>query len=153
MDMGDLLKMGADAFIQSKMSGDAGSGLNSDMLSSALGSLMGGGNSSTDNGGGGGLDIGAILSNMDTGGLGDIAKSWLGDGANNNISTDQVSNMFGADKISDFASQLGLSQDEAAGGLTDALPKMVDNASSGGSLLDSIGGISGAINLASKFFK
>ena len=151
MDISDLLKMGASAFIQSKMSGDAGSGLNSDMLSSALGSLMGGGNSSVDKGDGG-FDIGSILSSMNGGGLGDIAKSWLGDGENSGISTDQVSSMFGTDKIADFASQLGLSQDEAAGGLADALPKIIDNASSGGSLLDSIGGISGAINLAKKFF-
>jgi len=149
MDMSDLLKMGASAFIKSKMSGDAGSGLNSDMLTSALGSLMGGNNNANT----GGLDIGSILSGMSSGGLGDIAKSWLGDGANENISTDQVSNMFDSGKLSEFASQLGLSQEEAKGGLADALPKMVDNASSGGSLLDSIGGISGAIGLASKFFK
>lgn len=152
MDISDLLKMGANAFIESKLSGDAGSGLNSDLLSSALGGLMGGGNDAASNSDGG-LDLGSLLSSMDAGGLGDIAKSWLGDGENSNISTDQVSNMFGADKISEFASQLGLSQEEATGGLADALPKMVDNASSGGSLLDSIGGISGAINLASKFFK
>ncbi len=149
MDMGDLLKMGASAFIKSKMSGDAGSGLNSDMLTSALGSLMGGSNNANT----GGFDIGSILSGMNSGGLGGIAKSWLSDGANENISTDQVSSMFDTGKLSEFASQLGLSQEEAKGGLADALPKMVDNASSGGSLLDSIGGISGAISLASKFFK
>ena len=149
MDIGDLLKMGANAFIQSKMSGDAGSGLNSDMLTSALGSLMGGNNNANTEG----LDIGSILSGMNSSGLGDIAKSWLGDGANANISTDQISSMFDSEKLSEFASQLGLSQEEAKGGLADALPKIVDNASSGGSLLDSIGGISGAIDLASKFFK
>jgi len=150
MDIGDLLKMGASAFIQSKMSGDAGSGLNSDLLSSALSSLMGG-SSNADKGGG--FDIGSILSGMDAGGLGSIAKSWLGDGGNDSISTDQVSSMFDSGKLSEFASQLGLSQEEARGGLADALPQMVDKASSGGSLLDSIGGISGAIGLASKFFK
>lgn len=150
MDMGDLLKMGASAFIKSKMSGDTGSDLSSDLLTSALGSLMGGGNAPADKGG---FDLGSLLSGMDSGGLGNIAKSWLGDGSNDSISTDQVSSMFGSDKLSEFASQLGLSDDEAAGGLTDALPKMVDKASSGGSLLDSIGGISGAISLASKFFK
>ena len=147
MDLNDLLKMGADTFMQSKMSGDTGSGLNSDALTSALSSLMGGSSS------GGGFDISSILSGMSSGGLGDIAKSWLGDGANDNISMDQISNMFDTGKLSEFASQLGLSQDEAKGGLADALPQMVDKASSGGSLLDSMGGISGAISLASKFFK
>ena len=66
--------------------------------------------------------------------------------------TKVFSNMLGADKIADFASKLGLSNEEAAGGLSEALPQMVDKASSGGSLLDSIGGISGAVGLASKLF-
>ena len=147
MDMGDLLKMGASAFISSKMSGNAGSGLDSGMLTSALGGLLGGGNSSD-----GGLDLGSLLSGMNSGGLAGIAQSWLGDGDNEAISTDQVTSMFGSDKISEFASQLGLSEDEAAGGLADALPQLVDNASSGGSILDSIGGISGAMDMASKIF-
>ncbi len=145
MDMGDLLKMGATMFINSQQSGDAGSNLDMGKLTSALSGLAGGSS-------GGGLDLGSLLANMDSGGLGDVAKSWLGDGGNAAISPDQVSNMFGADKVSDFASQLGLSQEEAAGGLSDALPQMVDKASSGGSLLDSIGGVSGAIGLASKLF-
>ena len=55
-------------------------------------------------------------------------------------------------RFSGFASKLGLSQEEAAGGLSDALPQMVDKASSGGSLLDSIGGVSGALSMAGKLF-
>jgi len=47
---------------------------------------------------------------------------------------------------------LGLSTSEAAGGLSEALPQMVDNASSGGSLLDSFGGIEGVTGLAGKLF-
>ena len=58
--------------------------------------------------------------------------------------------MLGADKVSEFASRLGLSEEEAAGGLSEALPQMVDTASSGGSLLDSIGGLSGAMGMAGK---
>jgi uncharacterized protein YidB (DUF937 family) len=146
MDMGDIVKMGATMFIKSKLSGDSGSGLDLGSLTSALSGLTGGNN---DNGG---FDIGSILSNMDSGGLGSIAKSWLGDGDNEAISTDQVTSMFGADKISEFASKLGLTEEEAAGGLSDALPHMIDKSSSGGSLLDSIGGVSGAIGLASKIF-
>lgn len=145
MDMAQLLKMGAKMFIDSKLSGDAGSRLDMGNLTSALAGLTAGG-------GGGGFDLGALLSNMDAGGLGAIAKSWLGDGDNEPVSPNQVTSMFGAEKISEFASVLGLSNEEAAGGLSEALPHMVDNASSGGSLLDSIGGVSGAIGLASKLF-
>lgn len=144
--MGDLLKMGASAFINSKMSGDTGSGLDLGSLTSALSGLTGGNESN------GGFDIGSILSNMQSGGMADVAQSWLGDGDNQPIEDEQVVNMFGSDKISEFASQLGMDESEAIGGLRDALPQMVDNASSGGSLLDSIGGIGGALNMASKLF-
>ncbi len=145
MDMGDLLKMGANAFIQSKLSGDNGSGLDLGSLTSALSGLTGGGSD-------GGFDLGSLLGKMQGGGMADIAQSWLGDGDNAPIEDEHITNMFGSDKISEFASQLGLSQEEAVGGLRDALPQIVDKASSGGSLLDSIGGIGGAINMAGKLF-
>jgi len=146
MDMSDLLKMGATMFMNSKQSGDVGSGLDMGNLTSALSDLAGGGGSK------GGFDLGSLLSKMDSGGLGTIAKSWLGDGSNEAISPDQISNMLGADKVSEFASKLGLRSEEAVGGLSEALPQMVDKASSGGSLLDSIGGPSGAMGLAGKLF-
>ena len=133
MDMANLLKMGATMFINSQKSGDAGSSLDIDNLTSALSEFAGG------ESGQGGFDIGSLLSKMDSGGLGNIAKSWLGDGNNEAILPEQISNMLGADKVSEFASKLGLSNEEAAGGLSEALPQMVDKASSGGSLLDSIG--------------
>ncbi len=146
MDMSNLIKMGASAFIKSKMSGDTGSGLDLGTLTSALSGLTGG---NSDNGG---MDLGSILGNMQGGGMADMAQSWLGDGDNQPMEDSHVTSMFGADKISDFASQLGMSESEAIGGLRDAMPEMVNNASSGGSLLDSIGGISGAIGMASKLF-
>jgi uncharacterized protein YidB (DUF937 family) len=146
MDIGDLLKLGAQMFIESKQSGDAGSGLDIGSVTSALSGLVGGSRGES------GFDIGSMLSKMDSNGLGGVAKSWLGDGSNESISPDEVARTLGADKIADFASTLGLSTQEATGGLSDALPQMVDNASRGGSLLDSIGGVSGAIGLAGKLF-
>jgi len=144
MDMNQLLAMGAKAFMDSKGSGDAGSNLDQGQLLSALSAL--GGSS------GGGFDIGSIIGSMQGGGLGDLVQSWLGDGDNQEISENQVSQLLGSDKISAFASQLGLSEQEAIGGLKDAMPKIIDQASSGGSLLDSVGGLSGALGMASKFF-
>ena len=145
MDMGDLLKMGASAFMKSKMSGDAGSGLDLGSLTSALSGLTGGGDE-------GGFDIGSLLGKMQGGGMAEMAQSWLGDGDNAPVEGSQITEMFGSDKISEFASKLGLSEEEAVGGLQDALPQIVDKASSGGSILDSIGGIGGALNMAKKFF-
>ena len=142
MNMDDLLQMGAKVFSESNLSGDAGSNLDLGSIVSALSGLTGGQ----------GFDLGSIMSNLDAGGLGDIAKSWLGDGGNEGISPEQVTSVLGSDKVADFASQLGLSTDDAVGGLSEALPKIMDQGSSGGSLLDAIGGIEGAIGLAGKLF-
>lgn len=146
MDIVDLLKMGAQIFINSKQSGTAGSGLDIAELTSAMSGIAGAGRSQ------GAFDLGSLLSKMDADGLGAMAQSWLGDGNNDAISPEQVTDMLGRDKISEFATRLGLSNEEAAGGLSEALPQMVDKASSGGALLDSIGGASGALNLARKLF-
>ena len=144
MDLNDLIKIGADAFSASQGSGAAGSSLDASALISALSGLTSGS---------GGLDINNLVGAMQSGGLEGILQSWLGDGENAAISGNQINDIIGSDKISAFASQLGLSQEEATGGLQDALPRMVDNASIGGSLLESIGGIEGVIGLAGKLFR
>ncbi len=143
MNVDELLQLGAKIFSKSNLSGDAGTNLDMGSLASALSGLTGGS---------GGFDLGALMNNLDAGGLGDMAKSWLGDGANAGISPDQISNTIGSDKIAEFASKLGLSTEEATGGLSEALPQMVDNASSGGSLLDSLGGVEGVLGFANKLF-
>lgn len=145
MDMGSLLQMGADAFKNSSQSGDAGSGLDTDMISTALAGLTG---SSAE----GGLDLGALLGKMQSSGMAEMAASFLGDGANKQMSASNITDLLGSDKIAEFASKLGLSEDQAAGGLSDALPQLMDKGSSGGSILDSIGGVSGALGLAGKLF-
>jgi uncharacterized protein YidB (DUF937 family) len=60
--------------------------------------------------------------------------------------------LFGGDKISAFASQLGISDEQAADSLADAVPQIVDQGSSGGNLLDAVGGLSGALDMAKKLF-
>lgn len=142
MNLNDLLQMGAQVFSKSNLSGEAGSNLDPASIITALTELTGGK----------GFDIGSLINNFDSGDLGNLAQSWLGDGANESISPNQIMDALGQDKIGDFASKLGLSPEEAAGGLSEALPQMVDKGSTGGSLLDSIGGIEGAIGLAGKLF-
>jgi len=58
----------------------------------------------------------------------------------------------GQDKVSNFASQLGLGENEASSALASVLPQLIDSNSSGGSLLDQAGGIEGLAGIAKKFF-
>lgn len=147
----DLMKLGTQ-LILSKLGGNVSEG----GVASALSSLLGGDGNSN-----GGLDLGSLVSGMlsnnnnassDGGGLSDILGSWLGDGENQAVSGNQIKDMLGGDKISEFASKLGVGEDDAANSLAEAVPQMVDKGSSGGSLLDAVGGISGAIDLARKLF-
>ena len=143
MNMDELIQLGATLFRDSNLSGNAGSKLDANAIISALSGLFGES---------GKFDMNSLIGSLDASGLSDIARSWLGDGDNVEISPDQISSFFGADKLTEFASNLGISVQEASGGLSDVLPQMVDRASSGGALLDSIDGIEGALGLAGKLF-
>lgn len=136
----DLLSIGAQ-LLQAKL----GSDLNIDVLKSALASLTGGDEGSFD-------VTGLAQSFLANGGLQSQVSSWLGDGGNEGLSASQVMNVLGSDKIQGFASALGLGETEAAEGLSDVLPQLIDKASSGGSILDSVGGMGGLASLAKGFF-
>ena len=117
-------------------------GVDQDTISGAMNGLIGDGDQ---------FDLGSLVSNLQSGDLADIAASWLGDGENASISTDQIQNLMGSDKISAAAAQLGTSEGSLLETLQEALPQLVDQSSSGGSLLDSVGGIGGLASMAKKF--
>ena len=137
----DLMTVGAQ-LLQSKLSQGGG---DTDNIISALSGLLGDGQ--------GGLDLGNIIASMQGGNLADIASSWLGSGSNQSVDVDQLRDLFGGDKVSQFASQLGTDEDSALQGLSEALPEMINQGSPGGSLLDSVGGIGGLANMAKGFLK
>ena len=149
MDMSDLLKMGA-SLIQGN-SDDATTGLDTSTITSALGSIFGG------DGEEGGLDLSSIVSNLTDGNLGETVSSWIGDGENASIDADSITDLLGSDKVEAFAEKLGISVDSAKQALSDAVPNLVDKATEEDSdlvsgLMDKIGGVSGAMDLAKKFF-
>ena len=137
----DLAKL-ATQMLMSKLGGSADEGV----AASALSSLIGGGD---------GINLGDVVQKLQGGGggLASMAQSWLGDGDNLPISASQVTELLGGDKVQEFASKIGLDQDQASEGLAGMLPDLIDKSSSGGSLLDSIGGLSGVAGIASKLFK
>ena len=148
MELMDLLKMGS-GLIQGN-SDNATTGLDVSDISNALSKLIG--NSE------GSLDLAALVGGLSQNGLGEIVGSWLGNGENKSISADQITDLLGSDKISEFASQLGLSDESAKGALADALPQVVDQATSGeGTIMDEmlaqVGGPQGAMDMLSKMFR
>lgn len=143
----DLMQLGTQ-LIMSKLSGN--SNTSESGILSALSGLMGSGGSNQ-----GGIDLGSLVTSMmsgEGGGLQSMVASWLGDGDNDAISGEQIKGLFGNEKITEFASQLGVDEGTAADSLAEAVPQMVDKSSSGGSLLDAVGGLEGALNIAKKLF-
>jgi uncharacterized protein YidB (DUF937 family) len=147
MDFTELLRMGGE-LIQGN-SDDATTGLDLGDIANALSSLVQNKE--------GGLDLSTFVSGLSENGLGEIVGSWLGNGENKAISLDQIMDLLGSEKVSEFASQLGLSQESAAQALADALPQVVDTATSGeNSIIDQMlgqsGGAEGAMNMLGKMF-
>ena len=77
-----------------------------DLLGQVLGGAAGG------RGGAGGL--GGLLAQMQQAGFSDQADSWVSRGANQPISPDAMTQIFGRDGIEQISRQAGVSQEEAA---------------------------------------
>ena len=67
-----------------------------------------------------------LINKFQNGGLGDIISSWVGTGANQPISADQIINAVGADRIREIAGKLGVADSQISDGLTSLLPQIID---------------------------
>ncbi len=81
---------------------------------------------------GGGLD--SLLQKFRDAGHGATADSWVGQGANQPISADQINQAIGQGKIAEIAQQAGVSPEQMSQLLAQALPKLVDKLTPGGQL-------------------
>ncbi|MEM6582087.1 MAG: YidB family protein [Pseudomonadota bacterium] len=135
----DIVAMATQALNESM-----GLSLDASQVSAALSGLMGDGQ--------GGIDLAGLASKIgQNGNLGELLGSWLGDGVNGALSVESLGQIFGQADLSQFAQQLGVDPSTASQGLADALPQMMDQASSGGSLLESVGGVDGLLGAAKSF--
>ena len=67
-----------------------------------------------------------IVTQMEQQGLGNTVKSWVGNGANQPITADQVHAVFGSDLIQGLAAKIGVNPNDLAEKLAQALPQAVD---------------------------
>ena len=137
----DLMQLGTQL-----LSEQLGLQVDANTVSSALSGLLGDGQGSVD-------FAGLATKIASSGELGNVLNSWLGDGANQAISPESILSLLGNSNVADFASKVGTDSATAASGLADVLPQVMDKASSGGSLLESVGGLSGLMGAASSFLK
>lgn len=121
-------------------------GLLDGMLGNVLGGMMGGGQQGAQgqspliaivlqmlqqNGG-----LQGMLGKMQQAGFGEQAQSWIGTGQNMPISPDALSQIFGQGQLGKIAEQLGMPQQDVAGGLAQMLPGVVDQMTPQGQIPD-----------------
>ncbi|AJC20026.1 YidB family protein [Pandoraea pulmonicola] len=72
--------------------------------------------------------LGGLTQVLESGGLGDAVRSWVGTGANQAVSADQVTQALGpGGQLQQLANTAGVSQDEAAQQLSSLLPEVVNH--------------------------
>ena len=80
--------------------------------------------------------IQGLLARMQQAGMGAQAQSWIGTGQNQPISPDALSQILGHGQLGQIAQQLGMSQQDVAGGLAQTLPEVVDEMTPQGQIPD-----------------
>jgi uncharacterized protein YidB (DUF937 family) len=91
-------------------------------LGDVLGQVLGGAGS------GGGLGgLGAILEGLQRAGFGQQARSWVSTGENLPLPPGALEQVFGRGGLAEIARRAGLSEDEAARGLSALMPEVVDH--------------------------
>jgi uncharacterized protein YidB (DUF937 family) len=135
-------------------SASGGSGGRAGGLQDILGGLLGGGSGGGTGTAAGGMSMGALaaalaplvmkllkgggvqklMQNAQANGLSAEADSWVGTGANQPVSAEQMRSVVGPDVVQQVAQEAGISEDEAAGVLAQVVPQVVNGLSPNGQL-------------------
>ena len=100
---------------------ETGGGLG-DLLKGGLGGLLAGGAAGSILGGG----LNDLLKQLQQSGLHEEASSWIGSGPNKTIAPNDLAKALGADQINALMEHTGLSRQELLEGLSQHLPRVVD---------------------------
>ncbi|WP_327261784.1 YidB family protein [Streptomyces sp. NBC_01232] len=118
--------------------GQGGSGGGGNILGALLGALVGGGAGAGAGPGGaqagGNNPLGGLMDMLTRSGLADQAQSWIGTGDNQPVSGAQIAEALPDEALQKAAAQAGVSPQEAADQIAQALPTAVDRLSPQGQL-------------------
>jgi uncharacterized protein YidB (DUF937 family) len=92
--------------------------------------------------------LGGLLQQLQQGGLGNAAQSWVSTGENLPVSGDQLAAALGADRIDAIAQQVGMPAGDLSSQLAQYLPQVVDRLTPDGQLPEGgadLGGLLGDV--------
>src|SRR5271167_2900413 len=75
-----------------------------------------------------------VVAQLEQQGLGGTVRSWVGTGANQPITADQIHQAFGSDAVKQLAAKVGLSPDVLAAKLSQVLPQAIDKLTPSGAV-------------------
>jgi len=78
--------------------------------------------------------LAGLVQNFAKNGLGDIVSSWVGTGENLPISTDQIVNGIGSQRLSQLAAKVGVPPEKVSSVLASVLPSLVDKLTPNGKI-------------------
>ena len=113
----------------SSQSAGSGGGLG-DLLKNGLGGLLAGGAAGSVLSGG----LNDLLKQFQQSGHGDVAKTWVDNGPNKAISSDDLAKALGGDQINTLMTHTGLSRQDLLAGLSQYLPEAVNQLTPDGRL-------------------
>jgi uncharacterized protein YidB (DUF937 family) len=93
-----------------------------DLLRGGLGGLLGGAAAGSVLSGG----LGNLIRDLQNGGQGDAAESWVRPGPNRQIAPGDLAHALGGDTLNALSRQTGMDRDELLDGLSQRLPEFVD---------------------------
>jgi len=120
-----MLGQAVNGALGQALGGQAGGGM--PPLMQLVMSLIGG-----QQGGAGGL--GALVAQLQQGGLGEAVQSWVSTGANLPVSGEQLGTALGQGRLGELAQQFGLPADALGGQLAQLLPQVIDQMTPNGQL-------------------
>jgi uncharacterized protein YidB (DUF937 family) len=127
-----------DSVIGGLMGGQGGSSPMAGVLMNLLGGGQGAGSRLETQGvgaqGQGGLS--GLLASFEQAGLGHVAQSWVGTGKNQQVTPDQLQQVFGQDRVQSMADQAGMEPQGFLAQLSQHLPSAVDQMTPQGRVSD-----------------
>jgi uncharacterized protein YidB (DUF937 family) len=80
--------------------------------------------------------IPGLVAQFERQGLGGVVQSWIGPGANQPITTEQLHQVLGNDSVMQLAQKLGINPQDLLQKLAQALPQAVDKMTPGGTVVN-----------------
>lgn len=91
-------------------------------------------------------DLGNLVEKAKQAGMGAEVSSWLGDGENSPVSSEQIKVLFGEDRLAEAATRVGIDSNTVALRLSVTVPNLIDTASTGGSITEYLTSVNGTLH-------